>query len=62
MNFIFQITLTIFVVFSFIMLLVVPYSCSIKSIWENNKFYILLGSTFWFILVFILGILNSLVS
>lgn len=61
MNLIFQITLTIFILFSFLMLLIVPYFCSVKTIWDDNKRYLLWASTFWFLLVFILGVLNSLV-
>ena len=62
MNFIFQITLTIFILLSFLMVLIVPYVCSLKNVWEDNKYSILIISTIWFLLVFILGALNSLVS
>lgn len=61
MNLIFQILLLSLIVFSFITVISISYFSSITNGWNDNKKYILISSTIWFILVFAVGILNSFV-
>lgn len=61
MELIFQLTLTLFIFLSFILVISVPVIFASQDGWENNKNYILYSSTLWGILVLLIGALNSFV-
>ena len=61
MELIFQLTLTLFIFLSFILVVTVPVIFASQDGWENNKNYILYSSTLWGVLVLIIGALNSFV-
>lgn len=61
MELIFQLTLTLFILLSFILVVSVPVIFASQDGWENNKNYILYSSTLWGILVLLIGGLNSFV-
>jgi photosystem II PsbZ protein len=61
MSIIFQFTLFILVVWSFVMLIGVPVAYAAPQNWEQSKRLIFLGSIIWAVLVVVVGTLNYLV-
>lgn len=61
MELIFQLTLTLFIFLSFILVVTVPVIFASQDGWEENKNYILYSSTLWGVLVLVIGGLNSFV-
>ncbi len=61
MTILFQLTLTILVLFSFVMVIGVPVAYASPQNWEESKSLIYVGSAIWTILVILVGILNFFV-
>ncbi len=61
MTILFQLTLTILVLFSFVMVIGVPVAYASPQNWEESKSLIYVGSAIWTILVVLVGILNFFV-
>lgn len=58
---VFQLLLTILVLFSFVMVIGVPVAYASGANWGQSKQLIFLGSIIWGILVVLVGVLNYLV-
>lgn len=58
---IFQALLLALIVFSSLLVIIVPVTFASPNGWNENKNYILLGAVIWTALVILLGILNYLV-
>jgi photosystem II PsbZ protein len=61
MTFLFQLALTILVLFSFVMVIGVPVAYASPQNWDQSKSLIFLGSGIWVILVVLVGVLNFFV-
>ena len=61
MTILFQLALTILVLFSFVMVIGVPVAYASPQNWEQSKSLIYFGSGIWTILVVLVGILNFFV-
>ena len=61
MTILFQLTLTLLVLFSFAMVIGVPVAYASPQNWEQSKTLIFLGSGIWTILVVLVAILNFFV-
>ena len=61
MTILFQLALTVLVLFSFVMVIGVPVAYASPQNWEQSKSLIYLGSGVWAILVVLVGILNFFV-
>ncbi|MDJ0647480.1 MAG: photosystem II reaction center protein PsbZ [Xenococcaceae cyanobacterium MO_188.B19] len=61
MTILFQLTLTLLVLFSFIMVIGVPVAYASPQNWEQSKTLIYLGSGIWTLLVILVGVLNFFV-
>ena len=61
MMIIFQLVIFTFIVLSFFLVVGVPVTFASPDSWSQNKNLILSRSSLWLILIFIIGILNSLV-
>jgi photosystem II PsbZ protein len=62
MTVIFQLLLTVFVLFSFVLLIGVPVAYASPSNWNQSKPLLLVGSVVWGILIIVIGVLNSFVA
>jgi photosystem II PsbZ protein len=58
---IFQLVLTLLVLFSFVMVIGVPVAYASPQNWEQSKTLIYVGSGIWTILVVLVGVLNFFV-
>jgi photosystem II PsbZ protein len=58
---IFQLTVFALIVLSFLLVIGVPVAFASPTGWSENKSLVLSGTGLWFILVFLVGILNSFV-
>jgi photosystem II PsbZ protein len=58
----FQLLLTLLVLFSFVMVIGVPVAYASGSNWGQSKQLILLGSVVWGALVVVVGVLNYFVA
>ena len=61
MTFLFQLTLTALVLFSFVMVIGVPVAYASPQNWDQSKTLIFLGSGVWVVLVVLVAILNFFV-
>ena len=61
MTILFQLTLALLVLFSFIMVIGVPVAYASPQNWEQSKTLIYLGSGIWTLLVILVGVLNFFV-
>ncbi|AFZ36901.1 photosystem II core protein PsbZ [Stanieria sp. NIES-3757] len=61
MTFLFQLVLTLFVLFSFVMVIGVPVAYASPQNWDQSKSLIFLGSGLWVILVVLVAVLNFFV-
>lgn len=61
MTIVFQLLLTVLVLFSFVMVIGVPVAYASGANWGQSKQLILLGSIVWAVLVVLVGALNYLV-
>ena len=61
MIFIFQLSVFAFIVLSFLLVIGVPVAFASPNGWAQNKNLVLSGTGLWFLLVFVVGILNSFV-
>ncbi len=61
MTLIFQIVLSFFVLYSFLMVIAVPVAYASPSNWNQTRPLILVGSVIWLLLVIVVAILNSFV-
>ena len=65
MNLLFQLAVFSFIIFSFLLVIGVPvvfaYGDSSALSWTKNKTTLFTGIGLWFLLVFVVGILNSFV-
>lgn len=61
MTTIFQLTLFAFVALSFLLVVGVPVIFALPNGWTEKKGLVFSGVSFWFILVFAVGLLNSFV-
>jgi len=61
MLFLFQLALFSLIALSFLLVVGVPVGFSSSNGWSENKGWVLSGSRLWFILVFVVGLLNSFV-
>lgn len=61
MTFLFQLALTLFVLFSFVMVIGVPVAYASPQNWDQSKSLIYLGSGVWVILVVLVAVLNFFV-
>ena len=61
MTILFQLTLTLLVLFSFVMVIGVPVAYASPQNWEQSKTLIYFGSGVWALLVILVGILNFFV-
>nr|AEW12954.1 photosystem II protein Z [Colacium vesiculosum] len=55
---VFQASLLALILFSLVLIIVVPVTLAAPNGWDNNKNYILLGGVIWLNLVILIGILN----
>ncbi|MEE3716848.1 photosystem II reaction center protein PsbZ [Tumidithrix elongata RA019] len=62
MTIIFQLLLTVFVLFSFVLLVGVPVAYASPSYWNQSKPLLLAGSVLWVLLILAIGALNSFVA
>jgi photosystem II PsbZ protein len=62
MTVIFQLLLTVFVLFSFVLLIGVPVAYASPSNWNQSKPLLLVGSVVWGVLIIVIGVLNSFVA
>jgi photosystem II PsbZ protein len=62
MTIIFQLLLTVFVLFSFVLLVGVPFAFATPNYWNQSKPLLLVGSVAWVIMVLVIGVLNSLIA
>jgi photosystem II PsbZ protein len=62
MTIIFQLVLTAFVLFSFIMVIGVPVAYASPQNWDQSKPLLYLGSGIWVVLVVLVALLNIFVS
>lgn len=58
---IFQLTVFALIVLSFLLVIGVPVAFASPTGWSENKGLVLSGAGLWFILVFLVGVLNSFV-
>lgn len=58
---VFQLTLFALIALSFLLVVGVPVAFASPDGWSQNKGLVLSGTGLWFLLVFAVGILNSLV-
>jgi photosystem II PsbZ protein len=58
---IFQLSVFAFIALSFLLVIGVPVAFASPNGWAQNKSLVLSGTGLWFILVFVVGILNSFV-
>nr|BBI28710.1 Z protein of photosystem II [Dinophyceae sp. MRD-151] len=58
---IFQLSVFAFITLSFLLVIRVPVAFASPNGWAKNKSLVLSGTGLWFLLVFIVGILNSFV-
>jgi photosystem II PsbZ protein len=58
---IFQLTVFALIAVSFLLVVSVPVAFAAADGWSENKSLVLSGTGLWFILVFVVGILNSFV-
>lgn len=61
MLFLFQITLFAFIALSFALVVGVPVLLASPEGWSSSKQVVFSGTTLWFFLVFLVGVLNSFV-
>jgi photosystem II PsbZ protein len=61
MIFIFQLAVFAFITLSFLLVIGVPVAFASPNGWAQNKSQVLSGTGLWFILLFVVGILNSFV-
>ncbi|MDJ0681033.1 MAG: photosystem II reaction center protein PsbZ [Xenococcaceae cyanobacterium MO_167.B52] len=61
MTILFQLVLSVLVLFSFIMVIGVPVAYASPQNWEQSKTLIYLGSGIWTVLVILVGVLNFFV-
>lgn len=61
MTFLFQLTLTALVLFSFVMVIGVPVAYASPQNWDQSKTLIFLGSGVWVVLVVLVAVLNFFV-
>ncbi len=61
MSILFQLTLTLLVLFSFVMIVGVPVAYASPQNWEQSKNLLYLGSGIWVLLVIVVAILNFFV-
>ncbi|MDJ0634260.1 MAG: photosystem II reaction center protein PsbZ [Xenococcaceae cyanobacterium MO_188.B29] len=61
MTFLFQLTLTALVLFSFVMVIGVPVAYASPQNWDQSKTLIFLGSGVWLVLVVLVAVLNFFV-
>lgn len=61
MTILFQLTLALLVLFSFVMVIGVPVAYASPQNWEQSKTLIYLGSGLWTILVVLVAVLNFFV-
>ena len=61
MSILFQLTLTLLVLFSFVMIIGVPVVYASPQNWEQSKNLLYLGSGIWVLLVIVVAILNFFV-
>ena len=61
MIFIFQLSVFAFITLSFLLVIGVPVAFASPNGWAQNKSLVLSGTGLWFLLVFVVGILNSFV-
>ncbi len=61
MTILFQLLLTILVLFSFVMVIGVPVAYASPQNWDQSKNLLYLGSGIWALLVILVGVLNFFV-
>ncbi|MGK7937353.1 MAG: photosystem II reaction center protein PsbZ [Xenococcaceae cyanobacterium] len=61
MTILFQLTLTLLVLFSFVMVIGVPVAYASPQNWDQSKTLIFLGSGIWVVLVVLVAVLNFFV-
>nr|YP_009139347.1 Z protein of photosystem II [Lepidodinium chlorophorum]BAR72321.1 Z protein of photosystem II [Lepidodinium chlorophorum] len=61
MLFIFQFVIFILIILSFLLVVGVPVVFAFSEEWSQNKKLVLSGTSIWFLLVLVIGILNSFV-
>ncbi len=61
MTILFQLLLTILVLFSFVMVIGVPVAYASPQNWDQSKNLLYLGSGIWVLLVILVGVLNFFV-
>lgn len=61
MTILFQLVLTILVLFSFLMIVYVPVAFATPQNWDQSKPLLFIGSGLWILLVILVAILNSFV-
>ncbi|WP_036478393.1 photosystem II reaction center protein PsbZ [Myxosarcina sp. GI1] len=61
MTFLFQLTLSVLVLFSFVMVIGVPVAYASPQNWEQSKTLLYIGSGIWTALVVLVAILNFFV-
>ncbi len=61
MTILFQLTLTLLVLFSFVMVIGVPVAYASPQNWDQSKNLIFLGSGIWVVLVVLVAVLNFFV-
>jgi photosystem II PsbZ protein len=57
----FQLSLTLFVLLSFFLIIFVPFVFASVNGWSNNKNLVVFSTTIWSILIILIGILNFFV-
>ncbi len=61
MTILFQLLLTVLVLFSFVMVIGVPVAYASPQNWDQSKNLLYLGSGIWVLLVILVGVLNFFV-
>lgn len=61
MTTVFQITLTLLVIFSFVMVIGVPVAYATPQNWDQSKPLLFIGSGIWIVLVIAVAVLNFFV-
>ncbi len=61
MTILFQLVLTVLVLFSFLMIVYVPVAFATPQNWDQSKPLLFIGSGLWILLVILVAILNSFV-
>ncbi|MGF1486843.1 MAG: photosystem II reaction center protein PsbZ [Prochloraceae cyanobacterium] len=61
MSVVFQLSLFALILFSFIMVVGVPYAYATPQNWEQSKPLLFLGSAIWTVLVIVVAVLNFFV-